>query len=228
MEKLRVQKILSNAGVCSRRRAEELIAAGKVRVNGKIITLGDQAGREDKITIDHEELKQERRIYLMFHKPVGCVTALHDDRYKTVMSYIKIKERVFPVGRLDFNTSGLLLLTNDGDFANEIMHPSKNIKKTYLVKLNKPIDKKSIKLLQRGILLEDGKTSPAKLKSLDRRMLEITIHEGRNRIIRRMFNSLNYNVTQLHRISIGHLKLDNLKVTRYRKLNRKDMKKIFD
>ena len=119
----RVQKLLSNYGYCSRRKAEEIIKQGRVRVNDKLITIGDKASEEDKIYVDDKLVEKEKKVYLMFNKPVKCVTALNDNKFKTVMDYIKIKERVFPIGRLDYLTSGLLLLTNDGDFANKIMHP---------------------------------------------------------------------------------------------------------
>ena len=128
-EKHRIQKLMSNFGYCSRRRAEEIIQENRVKVNGKLITIGDKCKETDRISVDGIPIKKEIKVYLIFNKPPKCVTALKDEKYKTVMDYIKVKERVFPVGRLDFNTSGLLLLTNDGDFANKIMHPSNEIKK---------------------------------------------------------------------------------------------------
>ena len=126
----RVQKLLSNYGYCSRRKAEELIELGEVKVNGKVISLGDKATENDEITVNGRIVKAPKRIYLIFHKPTRCVTALEDKYHKTIFEYINLKERVFPIGRLDYNTSGLLLLTNDGDFANRIMHPRYEVKKT--------------------------------------------------------------------------------------------------
>ena len=123
----------------------------------------------------------------MFNKPVKCVTALNDPNHTTIMKYIKVKERVFPIGRLDFNTSGLLLLTNDGDFANNILHPRYEIDKTYLVKLDKSIIKNKISQIEKGVMLKDGLTSQSKIKLLNPKKLEITIHEGRKRIVRRIF-----------------------------------------
>ena len=124
----RVQKLMSNYGYCSRRKAEEIIQDGRVKVNGKPITIGDKATEEDEIMVDNKPIKKERKVYYMLNKPTKCVTALTDDKYETVMEHIKVKERVFPVGRLDYFTSGLLLFTNDGDFANKITHPSNEIK----------------------------------------------------------------------------------------------------
>tara|TARA_Y100000034_G_C6824703_1_gene371754 strand:+ start:392 stop:1069 length:678 start_codon:yes stop_codon:yes gene_type:complete len=223
----RVQKLLSNYGYCSRRKAEELIADGRVKVNDKIISLGDKASEKDEIKVDNKLIKKERKIYLIFNKPLGCVTALKDKKYKTVIDYIKIKERVFPVGRLDYNTSGLLLLTNDGDFSNKIMHPRNEIKKTYLVQVDEYVRDSDLKRIEKGIKLDDGKTSPAKVKLKDG-IVEVTIHEGKNRIVRRIFDALGYRIKTLHRYKIGHLSLGNLKSGRYRTLNRKDMKKLFD
>lgn len=215
----RVQKILSNAGYCSRRHAEELIKKGKVAVNGKTITIGDQAGPTDKITIDGKILKRERPVYIVFNKPTGCVTAVTDKRFRTVMHYIKCKERVFPVGRLDMNTAGLLLLTNDGTFANNVMHPRYEIKKTYVAEIDKPIGPRNIKKLEQGILLDKEKTHPAKVHRIHPEKIEITIHEGKNRIVRRMLESLGYNVVRLTRTKIGNLELGKLKPGKYRRLH---------
>ena len=218
---------MSNYGFCSRRRAEELIQQGRVKVNGKTITIGDKAEEKDKISVDGKVVNKQKKIYLMFNKPLRCVTALRDKNQKTVIDFIKIKERVFPVGRLDYNTSGLLLLTNDGDFSNNIMHPSNEINKTYLVGINKPILDRDIKTIEKGVRLNDGKTSPAKVKKFKPKLVEITIHEGKNRIVRRMLKELGYTVMSLERIRIGKLDLGDLKSGKYRSLSVKDKKKIF-
>ncbi|PIZ52450.1 pseudouridine synthase [Candidatus Woesearchaeota archaeon CG_4_10_14_0_2_um_filter_33_13] len=223
----RVQKIICNAGYCSRRKAEELIQAGRVKVNGKSITIGDQASETDEIRIDNKPIVKERRVYLMFNKPGGCVTALTDPQLRTVADYIRIPERVFPVGRLDYDTTGLLLLTNDGDLANLVMHPRNEVKKTYLVKLDVPIKDEQIKLLERGIVLKDGKTSPAKVKRLSPIAFEITIHEGKNQIIKRMVRKLGFFVRELKRISIGQLELGGIKLGEYKEVSRKELEKIF-
>jgi len=142
------------------------------------------------------------------------------------MSYIKLRERVFPIGRLDYNTSGLLLLTNDGDFANRVMHPRYEIEKTYIVQLNKPINIEAIRRMESGVKLEDGKTSPAKVRKIDETVIEITIHEGKNRIIRRIIEKLGYNVRTLERIRVGNLWLGNLREGKYRNLTEKEIRKL--
>lgn len=206
----RAQKIISNSGYCSRRAAKELIAEGRVRVNGKVITSADKASEKDIILVDNNPIKVEKKVYLLFNKPVGCVTALRDKQYKTVMEYIKIKEKVFPVGRLDFNTSGLLILTNDGDFANQIMHPRYEIKKAYIAEIDKQFTRQHQAMLEKGIELEDGKTSPAKVMIIDSGKIEVTIHEGKKRIVRRMLQHLGYSVKSLTRVRVGKLELGNI------------------
>lgn len=223
----RVQKLLSNYGYCSRRKAEELIEEGRVNVNGKVVKLGDKATGEDQIYVDGKLLGKERKRYLMFNKPVNCVTALRDKHCRTIMHYVKIKERVFPIGRLDRYTSGLLLLTNDGDFANKVMHPRYEINKTYIAVVDKSVDKNSIKIIQKGMRLEDGKTKPARVKQLGDKKLEITIHEGKNRIVRRMLEELGYKVVALQRIKIGNLLMRKLGLGCYRDLTDMDKKRIF-
>ncbi|MEA3430747.1 MAG: pseudouridine synthase [Nanoarchaeota archaeon] len=219
----RVQKLLSNYGYCSRRKAEEIIKAGRVKVNDKVITIGDKASEKDKIYVDNKLVKKEKKVYIIFNKPIGCVTAVKDEYYKTVLDYVKIEERIFPIGRLDFNTSGLLILTNDGDFANRVMHPRYEVEKTYLVELHKPIINRQIKTIESGIKLDDGETAPAKIKKHTPLLLEITIHEGKNRIIRRIFQKLDFKVISLERVRIGKLELSNLKPGEYRELTKKEL-----
>lgn len=223
-----MQKLLSNYGYCSRRKAEVLIEEGRVKVNNKLITIGDKATFTDKISVDDKPVFADKKIYLMFHKPIGCVTALTDDKYNTIKDFIKIKERVFPIGRLDFNTSGLLLLTNDGDFANKVMHPRYEIEKTYLAGVDDDINDKDIKEIEEGVILEDGKTAPAKVKKINSNTMEITIHEGKNRIIRRMLKELGFRVRFLHRVRIGQLTLANLEKGMYKPITPATMKKIFE
>ncbi len=211
----RVQKILSNRGYCSRRNAELLISRGRVKVDDKVITLGDKADENQIISVDNKIVKEEKKTYLIFNKPRGYVTALIDSHERTIMELIDVKERVYPVGRLDKNTEGILLLTNDGDFANKIMHPRYCINKTYLVRINKPINGSHMGLIIKGVKLEDGKTAPAQVKKLSDFKLEITIHEGKNRIIRRMLEKLGYEVRHLKRIYIGNLDLGTLNTGQY-------------
>jgi 23S rRNA pseudouridine2605 synthase len=223
----RVQKILSNRGYCSRRKAEDLIKDGRVKVNGRVIMIGDQATNKDAITVDNEPIDRPRRIYIMFNKPLKCVTALTDSQLPTVMDYIDIPERVFPVGRLDYDTSGLLLFTNDGDFANRVMHPRNEVKKTYHVMLTSHITDEEIREIKAGIELRDGKTSPARIKKYDRKYLEVTIQEGKNQIIKRMFKRLGFRVKSLKRVAIGRLTMGKLKMGEFRELTKKEMDKIF-
>ena len=224
----RVQKLLSNYGYCSRRKAEKLIEDGRVKVNGKTISIGDKAEEDDKITVDGHVVKGQKKLYLMLNKPHGCVTAVRDSRYKTIMDFVRVRERVFPVGRLDYNTTGLLLLTNDGDFANKVMHPRYEIKKTYIVETDKPVKDDDIKKIEDGVELEDGRTSRSKVKSINPKKVEITIHEGKNRIVRRIFKSLGYKVMRLDRVMIGKLRLGGLRRGECRELSDNGMKKIFE
>jgi len=223
----RVQKLLTNYGYCSRRDAEELIARGRVKVNGRVISLGEKASEKDTIAVDGKIVQKEKKVYLIFHKPTGCVTALRDERYKTVMDIVKIRERVFPIGRLDGDTSGLLLLTNDGDFANRIMHPRYEIKKAYQAEIDGILNENDIKQIERGIFIEGRKTAPAAIRKVGR-IYEITIHEGRNRIVRRIFKALGYNVRSLKRVKVGKLYLGGLKLGRYRHLTQQEKEKIFE
>ncbi|MBW2980784.1 rRNA pseudouridine synthase [Candidatus Woesearchaeota archaeon] len=223
----RVQKLLSNYGYCSRRKAEELIKEGRVKVNSEVISIGDKAKETDKIYVDNELVSKQKKVYLMLNKPLGCVTAVKDPVFDTVMDYVKTKERIFPIGRLDYNTSGLLLFTNDGDFANRIMHPRYEIRKTYLAGLRNKIDDKQIKKIETGVMLEDGKTSPANVKKHGPNLIEITIHEGKNKIIRRILKKLDLKVRFLKRIRVGKLELKDLKEGKYRFLTEQDIKKVF-
>ena len=218
MEKIRIQKLLSDAGYCSRRKAEALIAAGKVKLNGHPVKLGDQATRADLITVNGEAVRIPRKKvkrYLMLYKPRGYVTTTSDelDR-RCVMDLLNgVEERVYPVGRLDKDSEGLLLLTNDGEFANNIMHPSRHISKTYRVTVR-----------------PDKMTLPAnvvvKTKEPNRVVLLMTIQEGRNRQIRRMCEALGLEVARLRRTSIGPLKLGMLKPGTYRDLTAEELRAI--
>ncbi len=221
----RVQKLLSRYGCCSRRKAEELIKQGRVRINNRVASIGDKADENDTLYVDGKPVKKQKMVYIMFNKPLNCVTALRDKRYPTIFRFIKIKERVFPVGRLDINTAGLLLLTNDGDFANRVMHPRNEVKKTYIAETNKPIKKTDIEKLA-DITIDNRKVNTI-VKLLRRNVLELTIHEGRKRIVRRMLKKLGYKVIKLKRIRIGNLELGSLKTGRYRYLKRHELQKIF-
>ena len=226
-EKHRVQKLLSNYGYCARRKAEDLIEQGRVKVNGQLVFLGESAMEKDLITVDDKPVEPQNKVYLLFHKPLGCVTAASDDIFDTVLDYINIKERVFPVGRLDYNTSGLLILTNDGDFANQVAHPRHETYKTYLARIKQSITKEEVQQIEKGVRLRDGWTSPAKVKLRSRQFLEITIHEGRNRIVRRILEHFRFKIISLQRIKIGKLSLGPLKPGKYRYLKEHELDKIF-
>ncbi len=236
MEK-RIQKILSELGITSRRKAEQLILEGKITVNGRLATIGIKADPEkDYIKVDGKLVtgfkKDIKKVYLMFNKPKGVVTTLFDPEGRTtIKDFLKgVKYRVFPVGRLDYNTEGLLLLTNDGDFANAVMHPSKRIPKTYLVKVKGILEEEDLQKLRTGIKLEDGLTSPSRVKTIRKgevnSWLEITIYEGKKRQIRRMFEKIGHPVLKLKRIKIDGLELGNLEPGAYRYLSDEEIRKI--
>jgi 23S rRNA pseudouridine2605 synthase len=230
----RIQKILAQMGIASRRKAEELIFEGRVTVNGKIAVIGMKADpAKDHIKVDGKLLvKSEPKIYLMFNKPTGVVTSLSDPEGRpTIKDFLKgIKYRVFPVGRLDYDSEGLLLITNDGDFTHSILHPSKKIPKKYVIKVKGVIDEDAMERLRRGVKLDDGLTAPAKVKrvrlSESSSWVEITIYEGRKRQVRRMLEKVGYPVIKLRRIAIGSLKLGDLKPGEMRRLTQEEVKEL--
>lgn len=222
----RVQKTISNAGYCSRRKAELLIKKGLVKVNGTIITIGDKADPEkDEIEVEGTIIKlDEKKIYIALNKPKGYLTTLDDPRRrKTILELLDFKQRLIPIGRLDKDSEGLLLLTNNGDFANKVMHPRYEVKKTYEVITEKNISDSDLKKLTEGIIIDDKKTSKAIVKRASPNKFLITIHEGRNRIIRRMVSHLNNEVLRLNRIAIGTIRLGNLRKRFYRHLTKKEV-----
>lgn len=221
--KERLQKILSEMGIASRRKAEEMIMEGRVTVNGVIATIGMKADPfVDYIKVNGKLiagpcLRTAKRVYYMFYKPRNVVTTLFDPEGRpTVKDYLKgIRYRVFPVGRLDFDSEGLLLLTNDGDFANTIIHPSKKIPKTYHVKVKGIIEEEDIEKLRKGVRLEDGMTMPAEVRRLKKGVsnswVEITIYEGRKRQVKRMLEKVGHPVIRLIRVGVGPFKIGNLR-----------------
>ncbi len=235
MEKIRIQKMIADCGVCSRRKAEELITKGRVKLNGHPVKLGDKCGFKDIITVDGERIYMPRKrsfFYLMMNKPRGYVTTVSDelDR-RCVMDLLEdVEERVYPVGRLDRNSEGLLLFTNDGEFANSIMHPSRHISKTYRVTVRPDITDDQLIKLSEGVEIDGRKTLPAtvvvKDKAEGRVVLLMTIKEGRNRQIRKMCEAVGLEVARLRRISIGPLKLGMLKPGTYRELTAEELRAI--
>lgn len=232
--KERLQKILSKAGIASRRMAEELILQGRVTVNGKVATLGMKADpASEYIKVDGKLIRIfEPKVYLIFNKPKNCITSMHDPQGRvTVKDYLKgIRVKVFPVGRLDYDSEGLLLLTNDGELANAILHPKRRIPKTYLVKVEGVLEDKDILKLERGIKLKNGVTAPAVVKKIKKTdsnsWLEITIHEGRKRQLRRMLERVGHPVLKLKRVKIDGLTLGKLPVGTYRYLTTEEIKKL--
>lgn len=229
----RLQKILAGAGVASRRKCEELILSGKVQVNGETVTeLGTRADPEvDEITVDGKSVGVEKKMYLVFNKPKGVITSASDPQgRKIVTDYLKgINERLYPVGRLDYDTEGLLLLTNDGHFAHLLTHPKHHVPKTYHATVKGVPHGSELDQLKKGIMLEDGMTAPAEVEYQDidpegkESTVSITIHEGRNRQVRRMFEAINHPVIRLKRISFGDLFLGNLKRGSYRHLTKEEI-----
>ena len=232
----RLQKVIAQAGIASRRHAEQMILEGRVQVNGKKITsLGTKVQPEDKIAVDGRVLKQkkEENVYFLLNKPTGYITSATDPRgRKTVLDLMKdVKARIYPVGRLDYDTSGLLVLTNDGELAHRLMHPSFGVEKTYRVSVKGNVPSEAIDRLRKGVILEDGKTAPAKVRILTRQsqgslqQLEITIHEGRNRQVRRMFDKIGFPVVALERIRFGPIILSSdLKIGNYRAMTANEIR----
>ncbi|RWR15018.1 pseudouridine synthase [Siminovitchia fortis] len=231
----RLQKVIAQAGVASRRNAEKLIADGKVKVNGQVVTeLGTKVAVTDKIEVNGVPLVEEEKKYFLFYKPRGVISAVKDDKNRKVVTdyFAQIPERVYPVGRLDYDTSGLLLLSNDGEFTHLLTHPRHEIKKTYVAKVKGIPEREALKKLERGILLEDGKTAPAKVKlqTVDKRknsaIVELTIHEGRNRQVRRMLEAIGHPVLKLKREQLAFLNLHGLNAGEYRELTPHEVKKL--
>lgn len=233
----RLQKILARAGICSRRKAEEYIGQGRVSVDGKIVTTPgvkiDPEFRE--VRFDNNKVNlSEKKVYLLLNKPTGYVTTMHDPQNRPIVTSLlkNVKERVFPVGRLDIDTEGALLLTNDGDLANQIIHPSFEINKTYVAKVKGRIVPAAINSLERGIILEGRKTWPAKLTiqsaNQQESTVEICIHEGRKRQVRKMFAAVKHPVLHLKRVSYGKLHLGKLPSGKFRTLSKKDLQAIFN
>lgn len=224
----RLQKVISQAGIASRRESEELIKAGRVKVNGVVVTeLGTKVEpTRDKVAVDNKLIRTEKPVYILLNKPRGIVTTLHDpEGRKTVASLLPdISERIYPVGRLDYNTEGLLLMTNDGELTHALTHPSHEIDKTYRAKvLGRPPEEK-LDRLRAGIKLEDGLTAPAKVNTVeydrekDLTTVEIVISEGRNRQVRRMFEAIGHPVRQLKRVKFAFLTLMGVRRGAYRHL----------
>ncbi|EKN69651.1 pseudouridine synthase [Neobacillus bataviensis LMG 21833] len=231
----RLQKVIARAGIASRRKSEELIKEGRVKVNGKVVTeLGVKVSPSDKVEVNEIQIEKEEPVYFLLYKPRGVISSVSDDKGRKVVTdfFSHFKERIFPVGRLDYDTSGLLLLTNDGEFANLLMHPKNELDKVYVAKIKGIPLRENLRKLEKGIRLEDGKTAPAKvnLLSVDKKkqtaIVEITIHEGRNRQVRRMFEAIGNEVLKLKRERYGFLTLNGLKTGEARELTPHEVKQL--
>lgn len=232
--KIRLQKHLSSCGVASRRKAEELIEAGKVRVNGRVAVLGDKVDpKRDKITVRGKNVVAvTQKVYIMLHKPRGYVTTMSDefDR-KNVSDLVKdVGVKVFPVGRLDRDSEGLLIMTNDGELANQITHPSSHVNKTYRVTVGGAVTDEQIEKLSSGVVIDGKKTLPCDVFVIERRedrtVLSFIIQEGRNRQIRKMCDSVGLEVLRLKRVEIAGVKLGGLKTGAWRPLNEREMTRL--
>ncbi len=232
-ETIRLNKYLATAGVCSRRKADELIAQGRVRVNGKPVTsLGVKIDpSRDAVFVNEKQVALlDEPVYLIFNKPKDCIATANDERGRTtIFEYVRVKERVFPIGRLDRNTTGVLLLTNDGEFANRLMHPRYEIKKAYQVTLDKPLVPAHAKRLESGVRLSDGATEPAEVYFIPQgknKVIGIVIHEGKNRQVHRMFEALGYAVEKLDRVGYAGLTYEGLKRGAWRHLTKPEVRKL--
>ena len=231
----RLQKVIAASGVCSRRKAEELIKQGKVIVNGQIVReLGTKVSYADTIVVNGKNINQEEKEYILLNKPRGVVTTTNDEHErKTVLDLIDTDKRLYPVGRLDYDTTGALILTNDGELANLLTHPKSHVNKTYVAKVKGLVNKKDILSLRSGIKIDNYRTSPAGAriinydKKTDTSIVEITIHEGKNHQIKNMFTAINHDVLKLKREKISFLNLKGLRSGEYRYLNIKEVKKLY-
>ena len=232
----RLQKRIASLGYCSRRKAEELITKGLVEVNGEVVTkLGTTVKKGDVITVEGNILDNSKAYeYYLLNKPKGVVTTTNDEKgRKTVVDLIDTKTRIYPVGRLDYDTTGALILTNDGELANMLMSPSSQVDKTYIAKIEGEVTIPSIQALRKGVMIDGRKTGKArvKLKSIDKKkntsLVELTIHEGRNHQVKKMFEVLGYKVTKLRREKYANLNLKGLMPGEYRSLSVKEVKILY-
>ena len=232
----RLQKFIANSGYTSRRKAEELIKEGKVIVNGEAITnLGHKVDSNDEVVIDAMRIEKENKVYYLLNKPRGYVSSTFDDKgRKVVTDIINTNLRIYPVGRLDYDTTGILILTNDGEFANLMMHPKNKIDKLYIAKIKGILFKNEIEKLSKGIEIDGIKTSKAriKVKKYDKKtntsIVEVIIHEGRNHQVKKMFEAVGHEVLKLKREQIAFLTLDGLSSKEYRMLTPKEVKRLYN
>lgn len=223
---MRINKYIANAGFCSRRQADILIEEGRVQINNKMASIGDEVKENDIVRVDGEKLKikVDNYEYYILNKPKRVICSNEDPHGRvTAVSLIKSNKRLYTYGRLDYMTQGLIIISNDGDLFNKIMHPSKKLYKSYIATIDKEITKEHIEALTHGVVIDGKRTSKAKVKVLSKYEVRVAIFEGRNRQVRKMFEKLGYNVKDLKRVKIGELSLADLEVGKYRKLTNEEI-----
>ena len=225
---MRLNKYIAESGFCSRRKADELISQNRVTINKDTAKLGMEVRDGDIVRIDGEKIKVDTDYeYYLLYKPKKVICTNSDNfARRLAVDFIRSKKRLFTYGRLDYMTEGIILVSNDGDTYNKVMHPRKKLFKTYIAKLDKPIEDKDLARLEKGILIDGKKTVPAKIKKIDETEIKVSIYEGKNRQIRKMFENLHYNVKELKRVTIGEFKIGNLKPGEYRKLTEDEIEYI--
>lgn len=231
----RLQKVIANSGYCSRRKAEELISNGSVKVNGKTITeMGYKVNPSDAVVVEGKAISSIEKEYILLNKPRSVITSTSDDKgRKTVLDIIETDKRLYPVGRLDYDTTGAIILTNDGELANLLMHPKNKVNKVYIAKVNGFFDKQSLLKMSNGVYIDDYKTAKCfvKLKKYDKKtntsIVEVTIHEGHNHQVKKMFEAVGFNVLKLKREKIAFLDVSDLKSGEYRYLSIKEVKRLY-
>ncbi|WP_086347497.1 pseudouridine synthase [Candidatus Enterococcus clewellii] len=233
----RLQKVIAHAGVASRRKAEEYIQQGRVKVNGKVSKeLGTKVSRNDLIEVDDVPIYQEEYVYYLFYKPKGVISSVSDDKGRKVVTdfFPSVVERIYPVGRLDYDTSGILLLTNDGDFSQKLTHPSHEVNKVYVAKVKGVPKKHDLQPLRKGVRVNGYKSAPAEFQilSVDLQtgtgIVELTIHEGKNHQVKNMLQAVGYPVQKLKRERFGNLTLQGLRPGEYRSLNKKEISSLLN
>ena len=231
----RIQKVIARSGYTSRRKAELLIVEGKVKVNGKVMNeLGYKVKRHDLIEVNGKTLESENKVYFVLYKPKGYISAVSDDKDRNCVTdlLIDVKERIYPIGRLDYQSTGLLLMTNDGEFANDIMHPSSHLEKVYDITIDGLIQGEQLNQLEKGIFLEGVKTLPCKIKVTYKDLkqqntrMKVRLMEGKNRQVRKMFESLGFKVKRLHRERIGCITLSGMSPGEYRIMKPQEVKEL--
>lgn len=232
---MRINKYIAHSGVASRRKAEELIKRGLVTLNGNVVTeLATTVKSGDVVEVEGAPIYNENKVYYLLHKPRSIISSVSDDKgRKTVLDLLpNVKERIYPVGRLDWDTSGILILTNDGDFTDEMIHPRNEIDKVYLARVKGIASKENLRPLTRGVLIDGKKTKPARYKIIkveedkNRSVIELTIHEGRNHQVKKMFESVGLLVDKLSRTQFGNLDLQGLRPGEFRRLSKKEVSQL--